>query len=89
MTEKERLEISKASYARIKGVIDQPGWSYIVGLLEKHYHEALDNIKKSDSPESRGVIKFIDSFMAEIRADISFGKNAQEKYVKKYLSNEG
>lgn len=92
MDEKSVLEERKAKYARLKAVIDAPGWSEVSSILEDSYHEALGAMKKSVTSEelwkSRGVIEFIDTFMSQIQSDIDFGKTAQERYVKKFINSQ-
>lgn len=89
---KEDLEVKRSKYLRLKSLTEQNGWKDFMEILEEEYNERLDNIKapkyvKSEI-ESRGVLNFIDSLMAKVNSELDFGKVAQEKYVKKFLTTQ-
>lgn len=91
--EKTELETKKARYSRIKQVVESSGWKDIVDILEVEYTDALETLKTSDDEKkiigSRHIIQFIDNFLSSIKAEIGFGKQAQEKYIKKYTNVQG
>jgi uncharacterized protein YktB (UPF0637 family) len=90
MTEKEKLEIGKAKYSRLKNLTTQSGWGDLMEIITAEYNEALDILKKpkyaKQEIEARSIINFLDRFMTTLNSELEFGKVATEKYVKKYIT---
>lgn len=89
ISEKQELARKKARYARINQLTNEPGWKDLVEVFEEKYHEALEILKNPKFPgeeqQARGAIKLIDGIFDKIESDLKFGRDAQDRYIAKYV----
>ena len=87
--EKRQLAERKAKYSRIKLLLKEPGWKDLAEIIEEKYHEALDRLKSPKFPgedeRARGALMLIDSIFEKLESELAFGKDAEDRYVAKYV----
>jgi len=68
--------------SRIQQTLNSVGWPDIMEIVQNKYNDSMDALLKKESPEARGAINALTEIFDDISADLQFGENARQKYIK-------